>query len=206
MNIFVISPHPDDESIGCGGAIHKHVAEGDSVTVIFLTSGEQGGHGVSPEATAVTREAEAERACGILGVQQFEFWRQPDGGLAVTESLIDRLAGILQKCDRVYVTHRDESHSDHRAAWNITVQAAKRVNFPMNQVLEYEVWTPLTSMSEIIDISPYLEVKLSAIRAHESQCRVLRFDEAMKGLARYRGEMHSWPGGDYAEVFSSGDL
>ena len=44
--IMVISPHPDDESIGCGGTISKHVAEGDVVQVELLTSGEKGGHGL----------------------------------------------------------------------------------------------------------------------------------------------------------------
>jgi LmbE family N-acetylglucosaminyl deacetylase len=66
----------------------------------------------------------------------------------------------------------------------------------------YEVWTPLQRMDEIVDISPYVETKLAAVRAHKSQCAVLRFDEAVQGLNRYRGEMHSWPGGDFAEVFA----
>jgi LmbE family N-acetylglucosaminyl deacetylase len=65
----------------------------------------------------------------------------------------------------------------------------------------YEVWTPLQKMDDIIDISPYVSDKVAAIRAHKSQCDIMRFDEAALALNRFRGEMHSWPGGDYAEVF-----
>ena len=66
----------------------------------------------------------------------------------------------------------------------------------------FEVWTPMQRMDEVVDISPFIHVKLAAIRAHQSQCEVMRFDEAFLGLGRYRGAMHSWPGGDYAEIFT----
>ena len=49
-----------------------------------------------------------------------------------------------------------------------------------------------------------MEAKLAAVRAYKSQCDIMRFDDAIAGLNRFRGEMHSWPGGPYAEVF--GDL
>ena len=64
--ILVISPHPDDEAIGCGGTLSKHTTEGDIVEVIFLTSGEKGGHGRSESETAVIREKEAQKAAEIL--------------------------------------------------------------------------------------------------------------------------------------------
>src|SRR5436305_1478720 len=79
MNILIISPHPDDESIGCGGTIRKHVVDGDNVEVIFLTSGEKGGHGRSEEETKKIREEEAGNAAKILGIKNIEFWREPDG-------------------------------------------------------------------------------------------------------------------------------
>ena len=66
----------------------------------------------------------------------------------------------------------------------------------------YEVWTPIQQIDHVANISDNVETKRKAIQAHQSQCSVLKFDEAILGLNRYRGEMHSWPGGDYAEVFT----
>src|SRR5437879_4633880 len=80
-NVLVISPHPDDESIGCGGTLRRHVLQGDIVQAVFLTSGERGGHGRSREDTMRIREQEAREAAAILGLAQIEFWRVSNGSL-----------------------------------------------------------------------------------------------------------------------------
>jgi N-acetylglucosamine malate deacetylase 1 len=203
--VLVISPHPDDESIGCGGTLRKHVLEGDTVHVIFLTSGENGGHWRTPEETGPLREQEAQAAAAILGIAKTEFWREPNGALKVTHQLVSRLRHELEawKPEILYVTHAQEMHPEHRAAVRLVRRAisALGASWVPPDVLMFEVWTPMEQFDEIVDISPYLEAKLAAVRAHDSQCSVMRFDEACLGLSRYRGEMHSWPGGDYAEVF-----
>ena len=93
-------------------------------------------------------------------------------------------------------------HPDHRAAPRILRRALATARIARPKVYLFEIWTPLAKMDFIVDISPWIEIKLRAVRAYKSQCSVLRFDEAVAGLNRYRGEMHSWPGGAYAEVFA----
>ena len=204
-NILVISPHPDDEAIGCGGTICKHIAEGDSVEVIFLTSGEKGGHGKSEEETIRTREQESKDASKILGLRDITFWKEPDGNFQATENTVSRLLEklIFLQPSVIYVPHEQEEHPDHRAAAFLVMNAIKQLPATINPptVWMYEVWTPIQKMDHIVDISLYTETKRKAILAYKSQCDVLAFDEAILGLNRYRGEMHSWPGGDYAEVF-----
>ena len=201
--VLVLSPHPDDETIGCGGTLCSHVASGDEVRVVFLTSGELGGHGLSLEETRRLREGEATAAARILGIADWEFWHAPDGRLRASESVIRRLAALLRdwRPQFIYTTHDEEMHPDHRAAPRILRRALSTVRIGKPEVYVFEIWTPLAQMDRIVDITPWIEIKLRAVRAYESQCSVLRFDEAVAGLNRYRGEMHSWPGGNYAEVF-----
>ncbi len=204
MNILVVAPHPDDEAIGCGGTICKHIAEGYTVNVIFLTSGEKGGHGKSEEETILIREEEAKNAAAILGIQHIEFWKQPDGSCKANKHNVERMMKKLKtfKPSFIFVTHDNEQHPDHKAAAQIIKKSVPLSTLKKKPVVYmYEVWTPLSSMDHIVDISDYVEAKKWAILAHRSQCDVLKFHESALALNRYRGEMHSWPGGDYAEVF-----
>ena len=208
--ILVVSPHPDDESLGCGGTLRKHVVEGDKVHIIFLTSGEKGGHGKPLHETAKIREQEAKEAARILGISQVEFWREPDSKFRVSERTIKKLQVKLKewKPEVIYVTHDKEMHPEHRAAARLVQRSLSnglaRVIRP--QVFMFEVWTPLQRMDHIVDISEYIEKKRKAIQAHKSQCEVMDFDIALLALNRYRGEMHSWPGGEYAEIFARMNL
>jgi LmbE family N-acetylglucosaminyl deacetylase len=202
--ILVLSPHPDDESIGCGGTLLRHVERGDEVQIVFLTSGEKGGHGLSEEKTIRVREREARAAARILRIRHLEFWRERDGALCANRKVVARLRRKLRqfKPEIIYLPHDREMHPDHRGAVHLLSKVLGRAREKCPDVLMYEVWTPIQQLDEIVDVSPYMEKKLRAVRAYRSQCRVIGFVEAVRGLNRYRGEMHSWPGGNYAEVFT----
>jgi N-acetylglucosamine malate deacetylase 1 len=200
--ILVVGAHPDDEAIGCGGTLRCHVLAGDDVRALFLTSGENGGHGI--DHPGETREREALQAAKILGLGDIQFWHEPDGRLRARRELVQRLAGLIAawRPSLIYAPHERDDHPDHRCAARLTASAAASSGHP-SEIRQYEIWSPVIRIDHVVDISEAIDDKLRAIRAYRSQCAVMRFDDAFAGLARYRGEMHSWPGGAYAEVFSA---
>lgn len=200
MRILVVAPHPDDEAIGCGGFILRNLAVGNEVLTLFLTQGEHGMPGLDINTAASIRVEEAVIASEILGSTIYATWNEPDGGLTYSQDLMFRLKETIEaiKPDVVLVTHERESHPDHRAAGMLVREALSHIENPP-EALTYEVWTPHVRVSRVMDITDVMDIKLSAIRAHQSQVVRTAFDTAAEGLNRYRGIMNGKC--EYAEVF-----
>src|SRR6185436_13874501 len=86
LRLMCVLAHPDDESLGTGGALAAAAAEGVAAYVVTATRGERGrfGDGVErpdPDVVARTREAELRAAGGELGLADVQFLDYPDGGL-----------------------------------------------------------------------------------------------------------------------------
>src|SRR5215475_6287172 len=96
--VAVLAPHPDDETIGCGGVLRQHVLRGDDVTVIFVTDGARSTQEV--EDLVERREAESRRAVGeLLGVKRLDFWRYPDRHMSATSNASIRLIQTLKELE-----------------------------------------------------------------------------------------------------------
>src|SRR5262245_22974693 len=203
MNVLVIAPHPDDESLGCGGTLCKHAARGDRVLVVYLTSGELGLKHLSREKAWVIREREARREASVLGAAAVEFLRLPDWSVADHVARAARmLRPILEreKPARIYVPHAREWHPDHRAALRV-LRAACRGGASQPEVLAYEVWTPLSEHDHVEDITAEMPKKLRALRVHRSQLKHFDYVRAVRGLNQFRGELVARC--RYAEVFQA---
>jgi N-acetylglucosamine malate deacetylase 1 len=202
MNVVVIAPHPDDESIGCGGAICRHADAGDRVSAVFLTSGELGLKHLAREAAWQTREAEAKAAGKVLGIAEMRFLRQPDWMLGeVVQSAADAVAEVLanERPQLIYVPHPREWHPDHKAAGDILKQSLAMCALPVPEIRGYEVWTPLSEYDVTVDISAVMPRKLEAIRCHVSQLADLDYAHAAQSLNAYRGVLAARA--PFAEVF-----
>jgi LmbE family N-acetylglucosaminyl deacetylase len=202
--VLVIAPHPDDEAIGCGGAVCLHRGRGDPVHAVFLTSGERDREGAPAGESRRLREAEAEQAGQVLGLEGYDFLRLPDLGLAENVGrAADRLGPILEARapDILYLPHPGESHPDHAAALAIVraALAALRPRPRLPELRGYEVWTPLARYDWVEDVSAVMARKLRAVRCYRSQLRLFRYDAAVRGLNCYRGALGARS--RYAEAF-----
>ncbi len=209
MNVLVLAPHPDDESIGPGGAIVRHVTSRDSVSILVLTSGERGfpAHdNTSDEARRELREAECVEAIRRLGATLLPFARLPDGRLSESS---DRAVDVVEETlrvlrpERVYLPHEADEHEDHSAVLPILRRAAE-LSRVMPWALGYEVWSPMPWFDQVEDIAGVLDRKLHAVAAYPSQLAQFAYDRAAYGLAMYRGAIAARS--DAAEVFCSMDI
>lgn len=209
MSVLILAPHPDDESIGPGGAIVRHVASGDRVSILVLTSGERGfpEHDITrDEARRELREAECVEAARRLGATLLPFARLPDGRLGESTDLAaDVVAEALRslKPDRVYLPHDADAHEDHRAVAPI-LRRAVELSRVVPWALGYEVWSPMAWFDQVEVIDDVLDRKLHAIAAYPSQLAQFAYDRAARGLAMYRGAIAARS--DAAEVFCSMDI
>jgi LmbE family N-acetylglucosaminyl deacetylase len=202
LRVLVIAPHPDDESIGCGGTLCLHAARGDRIVVLFLTSGELGLKHLAREEARRIREREAEAAAAVLGVREWTFLRLPDCHVGENvQQAASALHPILEREEpqRIYLPHAEDQHPDHQASLRVLSAALAQSSIPLPTLLCYEVWTPLPVYDDGENISNVMRQKLQAVRCHRSQVEQLRYDRGVRGLNLYRGAL-AW-GCPYAEVF-----
>ncbi len=185
---LVFAPHPDDETIGCGGSLVLHVRAGDPVKAVFLTNGAKGDATgkMEKEAYVALRRKEAKEACGILGVKDLEFWEYEDRELAGARGALKRVMDLLECYEPglVYAPSPLEFHPDHRAAAFLVCDAIRSCSGDFDLAF-YEVGQPL-SVNCLVDITAVLTLKQEAIAIYQSQLKERPYDQILMALNRFR--------------------
>jgi LmbE family N-acetylglucosaminyl deacetylase len=196
LPFVVLSPHPDDESLGAGGLLAAARAVRQRAEVVILTDG-AGSHPNSREfprdRLVVLRKREAEQAAINLGLADghLSFLDLPDTQAPLEgpafERAVARIAGIVEeaRAKSLFVSWEHDPHCDHEAAARMA-RAVQRRN-PAVKLWFYPIWgwhlDPETRLEATvprgyrIDITPWLEAKHAAIRAHASQMTGLIVDD-----------------------------
>ena len=199
--VLVIGAHPDDPETMCGGTILKLKAMGVEVVSVYLTSGEAGIRGKSHEESRTIRQAEARRACEVMGVRPV-FMTQIDGNAEVNkERYAEMLALIKAEKPDMVITHWPiDSHRDHRVCAVLVYDAWRQSGYSFD--LYYgEVMTGLQTQNFTptlwVDITDYKIQKEKAYMCHQSQ-GMNEVQEYHDTMERMRGMEHQT---HHAEAF-----
>lgn len=222
--IAVFMAHPDDPDFICAGTCARWAAEGHHVTYVIITNGDKGSddRNLPGEELVALREREQREAAAILGVTEVVFMRQPDGMLVPDLALRKELARMIRTLKPDVLVCQDPTqwfvgkeyinHPDHRAAGHATLEAlfpASRNHRYFPELLEEglephrvnEVYVAGAREPDTwIDITPYMDQKIRALRAHASQLADWDPDEPIREWAREDGKRAD-PPVEYAEDF-----
>jgi len=202
MRILVVSAHMDDEVLGLGGTIAKHVAAKDSLTVCVLANRAYR-HKYDQKLIRDQKDS-CRKAKKILGYKEVVFLDLKD------EQLDDRTIDILKpleevfnkvKPQSVYLNHQGDTNQDHKASFNAGIIACRSFATPfLKRVLSYEVLSstdqipPLRELAFLpnyySDIEKYLEKKVTAMACYEKEFKEFphpRSAQAIRSLAEKRG-------------------
>jgi len=189
---LVIAPHPDDAEFFAGGLISKLISENISVTILIATDGCCGSFTESKESLIGLRKEEAKRAAAILGAEViFLGYHDYELDQLAPGQLREQLVGIIRKQKpEIVVTidpfARNEAHPDHRALAWASGDAINHAGLPLIYPHQLEDGTTPHFICEkyyysedfgiqnkIVDITPFMDKKLEAMKAHDSQVRFL---------------------------------
>lgn len=183
-SVLVLAPHPDDEALGCGGAIARHVQLRVPVRVAIVTDGAFGLRGTARTEEARRREAEARAAARILGYGEPSFWGMADHGVAYGEPLVRRIMDAADGADLIYAPSPFEMHPDHRALGMAAMEAVRRLGAGVRMAF-YEVGVPLRP-NVLLDITDMATTKHDAVQCYRSQLDVQAYGEQIAALNRFR--------------------
>jgi N-acetylglucosamine malate deacetylase 1 len=213
MNVFVTSAHMDDEILGAGGTIARHIAAGDSVTVCIVCKRAYD-HKFDPAVVQQEKEA-CIRAAKVLAYSDIRFLDLRDELL--DERLLDIIVPLEEqilsvKPQIVYTNHRGDSNQDHRAVFQASMIACRVLSrHKVPRLLTYEV----PSSTDIappfaeyafqpnyyVNIASFLDKKIQAMKQYERELKEFPHPRSAEGIeiyARKRGMEIGFPA---AEAF-----
>lgn len=209
MRVLVFAPHPDDEILGCGGVMAKHIAAGDEVYVAIVT-------GSKAEQARLINEAYARKAHAFLGVKETFFFNFPPVELPLIQKRefnapFAELVKSLRP-DTVYMPFYGDMHADHAVVAEAVMVAVRPPEAPwikavyMYETLSETGWHYPTAEKAFLpnvfaDISDHIEKKVQALCLYETKLKPdphPRSPEGIHALAKYRG---GTMGVSYAEAF-----
>ncbi len=213
VSVLAILAHSDDEALGCSGTIAKHIEQGDSVHLLFMTDGVASRNG--SENNAAERLTAAQGAAQILGVSSFTSLNFPDNKmdsiplLNVVKEIEDKITQLQPEV--IYTHHIGDLNIDHQITHKAVITACRpQPGFCVKEIYAFEVlssteWQTPGMLpfipSVFVDISDHIEIKQKVLEAYRDEMHEPPHSRSIDNALRLNALRGSSVGVDYAEAF-----
>jgi N-acetylglucosamine malate deacetylase 1 len=207
MKTLIIAPHPDDETLGCGGTIARLAAEGHEVVVGVITGQGDEPHPLYRAEGFELIRTELAAACSVLGVSRIEMVNLPTVLVpdlprhVLNKAIFDLIEKVCP--EKLFVPFPLDLHGDHREifhAASIAWRPYLTLGSKIREVYCYEVLSethlniPYVEQAFVpnifYDVSDYIDKKIEAFSCFASQVQeppLPRSLASLRALATYRG-------------------
>jgi LmbE family N-acetylglucosaminyl deacetylase len=202
-NVLAIGAHADDVEIGCGGTVALHVKNGDKVIIVIMAESSYTYYDGKVLRTKEEGVLEEESAAKILGAKLINLGFKTKEVPYSAES-VEAINEIIDKyeIDIIYTHWYHDTHQDHRRTTQAVLSAGRYVKDILMYEPEYPAGRSYSGFHSqyYVDITATFEIKMEALKRHESQIKKYGDDllEAVEARARHRGYEI---GNKYAECF-----
>lgn len=219
MKALVVSAHPDDEVLGCGGTISRLAHDGHDVYITILGEGITSRYQQREDADADLIEAlhsRSRQVAEMLGAKDLFLYNLPDNRfdtvpLLDVVKIIEDLIGELEP-DVIYTHHNGDLNIDHVITHRAVLTATRPMtHYPVREIYAFEVlssteWAfqcfkPAFRPNVFMDISDTLEIKIQALALYESEVRDFPHPRSSKALEAIAHRWGSVVGCEAAEAF-----
>ncbi len=214
IKILVISPHPDDETLGCGGTILKHKDIGDKIYWLTITNIDVK-NGWNKDIVK-KRQKEIENVAEMYGFEKTFKLDYPTAKLDIIpiQEIIKSISKVILevKAEIIYLPNLSDVHTDHQITFKAAYSCTKNFRYPfikkilMHETLSETEFTPALPTNifvpnVFVDITKYFDKKLEIFKIYKSEAMEEpspRSLEVIESIAKYRG---SRIGKKHAESF-----
>jgi LmbE family N-acetylglucosaminyl deacetylase len=212
-NLVVISPHPDDDVLGAGGAMIAAAEEGRGVFSVTVTDGRgspRKGPAIPDEEMAALRQKESTAALKAAGAVGGFYLRkrspelEGEGGKEVGIELKDMFEWL--RPGEVFLPAPYERHKTHIRCTRLAIEALRSSTAPKPLVLGYSLWGNFWGEKKRVvrDISPFIRKKVEAVLAHSTQIAYKNYQQGILGKNNSEAvfwESHEVQKADFVEIF-----
>ena len=219
--ILVITAHPDDEVLGCGGTIARLISEGNSVYTLILgegvTSRDSKRDRTKRENEIAELRKQAENANKILGVKKVYTYGFQDNRFD-TVSLLDIIKTIEKikeniKPDIVFTHYYGDLNIDHQITFKAVMTAFRPINGEsVKEIYSFEIpssteWNVLSSTyfmpDYFVNINKSLEIKINALKEYKTELRDFPHPRSLKAVELNAKQWGVKMGFEAAEAFKT---